>query len=145
MRPVLLGMNNPISSDPRHALYPAPPGCAGWNLRKYSGLTDHEYLARFDRRNILSQRKWEKREALAAADALIEELRGRRVVILGVETAVIMRLSHLQAFRWQEAPGGGSGQWSRIPHPSGLCREWNDPLVRACAEVFLQEVAAWQD
>lgn len=142
-------MNNPLSSDPRHALYPHPPGCAGWNLAKYSGLSHREYLERFERRNILSQPKWERREALAAADALIEELRGRTVVILGVETAVIMRLTHLEAFRWQRPPvlgglfdSGGDGWWARLPHPSGRCREWNDPLVRECAQIFLQELVA---
>lgn len=144
MRPVLLGMNNPISSDPRHALYPHPPGCAGWNLRKYSGLTDEEYLARFDRRNILSQRKWEKREALAAADVLREELGPRRVVLLGVEVAAIMRLPVSYApFIWRRTEAGG--WWAGLPHPSGRCREWNDLLVRACAEVFLQELACHED
>jgi len=34
MKPILLGMNNPLSDDQAHALYPVPDGCTGARAHK---------------------------------------------------------------------------------------------------------------
>jgi hypothetical protein len=44
-RVILVGENNPYSSDPEFALYCHPPGCAAYRLRRILGLPQHQYLA----------------------------------------------------------------------------------------------------
>lgn len=141
-RPVLLAMNNPQSILPEHALYPHPEGVAGHRL--YEMLRDSaaeqglpvsrvNYLERFDRRNLLNALQWNTAEAYRRAGVVLEAVRGRNVIVLGVRTLRALRLSR---------PGGSStwGRWRRVdrldlnycllPHPSGRCREYNDPDMR---------------
>lgn len=143
-RTVLLAMNNPISGEPEHALYPHPPGCAGHRLcdmlweaaREAGALPDfgvckRVYLRRFDRRNLLSAREWSARDARAAAGQLLPQLLGRRVVVLGVGVLDAMRLSRPTDWgRWVEE---GGMSYTLLPHPSGRCREYNDPEMRRLA------------
>ncbi len=91
MRPVLLGMNNPISDDPRHALYPHPPNCAGARLQRFSGLDKNTYLSVFDRRNVIGGQQWDAKLAKTRAPALREEFLGRHVVLLGAPVNSVMR------------------------------------------------------
>lgn len=143
-RPVLLGMNNPVSSNPDHALYPHPPGCAGYNLQQMSGLSRSEYLRLFDRQNLISGRAWNEAEARAARPELRERLAGRTVVLLGspVNSAMRAGTDHELApiFVWR--PDGHGGWMAKVPHPSGLNRQYNQPLVRECLAIFMQELAA---
>jgi hypothetical protein len=137
-------MNNPVSSDPEHALYPQPPGCTGHRLWQMSGLSRWDYLEIFDRRNVLPGRDWSAAAARAAQPALRAELAGRTVVLLGAPVNSVMRggTEHELAppFRW--TPDGHGGWMAKMPHPSGRSHFYNDPLARECARVFLQELAS---
>ncbi len=63
MRPLLVGEANPLSADPRYALYPAPPGSTGGRLcRLVLGLSKKDYIGRFDRVNLCAG-PWRVREA----------------------------------------------------------------------------------
>jgi hypothetical protein len=134
-RPVLVGMNNPLSPHPRHALYPSPPGCTGHRIYEMlraarPGTTEEEYLAGFDRRNLIGGRTWPTGRGAAqhrrmAADALRATLAGsdRHVVLLGKDVqrafGVIMEPLSFERSR--------HGYWVHcVPHPSGLCRWYNE-------------------
>lgn len=145
LTPVILGMNNPISSDPRHALYPHPPGCTGHRLWRFSGLDQDVYLTAFERRNVLDGRAWSMPEARKVQPRLREEFQGRTVVILGQPVNSIIRggTPHelAPAFSW--TPDGHGGWHAKVPHPSGLNHFYNDPLNQALVEVFMQELVEW--
>lgn len=134
-RPMLIGMNNPLSSDPEHSLYPHPPGCTGHRIYQMlsgevPGYTDEQYLVEWDRRNLIGGRAWPKgpgqRQTLRlAAQPFLTELRDsqRSVVLMGaeVQAAFEVRLPPL------------SREWARMgfwvctmPHPSGLNRWFNE-------------------
>jgi hypothetical protein len=137
-------MNNPLSRDPAHALFPHPPGCTGHTLWRWSGLTKQEYLDRFERRNVLPGREWDLRDAREVAPLIRESLVGRRVVLLGSPVNSLMRggTEHelAGAFVWRPSDARG-GLMAMLPHPSGRNRFYNDPLAVAAAEIFMQELA----
>jgi hypothetical protein len=138
--PVLLGMNNPVSSDPAHALYPHPPGCAGWRLwdmiNERVKCSKSQYLRAFDRRNLIDEIEWSAGEARARVDEVIGRLRGREVVVLGASTRKIIGLPELlvHPLQWRGAT------WRQLPHPSGRNLWYNDPACRMLASCLLAEL-----
>jgi hypothetical protein len=123
----LVGESNPYGSDPDHALYPYPPGCSGARLCAFLGLSDDEYLGRFERRNLLSQARWSAPAARRAAALLLAEVGdGDRLVLLGAKVAQAFRFDfrpltiHDQAYAHLT---GGDQIHVRVllaPHPSGM-------------------------
>ena len=139
MRPVLLGMNNPHTPHPEFSLYPDPPRCAGWNLWQLSGLTKEGYLEKYERRNMLDKLSWSRSDAQKGAEALRAELATRTVVLLGNDVSRLMWVGDIEKdYVWRQKKEGG--WWARMPHPSGRCRWWNDPLEREAARIFLREL-----
>lgn len=150
--PVLVAMNNPISSDPKYALYPAPQGCTGHRLWEMLDLyarahwntfvSKVQYRDAFDRRNVLSQKEWSMAEARVAGAELAWSLLNRRVVVLGVQTleALLGKEPRPPWGQWREATvsrphevfytSPGLLRYCLLPHPSGRCREYNDPRMR---------------
>lgn len=149
MRPVLLGMNNPLSSDPRHALYPYPARSAGANLMRIAGIPRSRWLDLFERRNVLPGAQWTHAAARSAGRVLRDELHERCVIILGSEVCEVVWPEALMSrpYQWQrhQTRSGGvfgtlGGWWARLPHPSGRCRDWNSDWHRAAARVFFEEL-----
>ena len=132
-RVLLVGESNPYGADPRFALYPEPPGCAGARLCEILGMSKREYLLTFDRVNLLggARRRWSAasaREAACALAASVETARYR--VLLGARVAA----AHGLAFKpfMKDGPQCGHavcqcGSWLVLPHPSGRSRLWNEP------------------
>lgn len=121
----LVGEQNPYGSDSYFALYPRPLGAAGDRLRRVLGLSEEEYLRRFERRNLLTGSKWSVPAARAAALAMLREdaSRGDALVLLGarVAAAFLADFSPLHVEEWE-------GRTLLVaPHPSGRSRLWNDP------------------
>lgn len=141
MRAVLIGMNNPLSSDPEHALYPHPPGCTGWRIwqmlmDRRPGVTRGQYLRAFERVNLVDGREWRAAEARARARELRGALRGRVVLVLGAAPRRALELPPLLVHP-QEL---GGVTWRQLPHPSGRCRWYNEPEARATAAALLAEL-----
>jgi hypothetical protein len=152
-------MNNPLSSDPRHALYPHPPGCTGYRLHEMLAteallreppvvITRQDYLARFDRRNLLNAREWSAADARRAAGGLLDGLGSGSSAAPATRCAAILGASTLKACGLPRPPQWGawrSYQWTPdlelryclLPHPSGRCREYNDPMMRRLAGLTL--------
>jgi hypothetical protein len=117
MKPLLVGELNPYGADPDFALYPSPPGCAGDRLcRLVMELGKEEYLERFDRVN-LCEGKWMMRIARIEAYKITKS-EVSKVVLLGRKVAT--------AFDCELQPFRHDSRFVALPHPSGLCRAWNE-------------------
>jgi hypothetical protein len=131
VKPLLVGEANPYGADPRCALYPEPPSSAGGRLcRQVLGLEPREYLRLFDRANLCPQR-WSVREARVRAEALLDERRPA-YVLLGRKVAEAFGFGDRAPFStvlvgYSLIDGGADSRVYLLPHPSGLCREWNVP------------------
>ena len=126
-RSVIVGMNNPISMRPEHALYPHPAGCAGWRLWKMlneeSGASKHEYLDAFERVNVLTG-KWIKAEAHRSAVELQRAYTGRTILLLGRDVQQAFDapkdLSPLDCYRHHASlVPRFTTTFYLVPHPSG--------------------------
>lgn len=144
MKPLLVGEANPYGADPEYALYPLPERASGDRLcRLVMGLRRVEYLQRFDRVNLCPQR-W---SAPQSRDNAIDILRSQRlrIVLLGAKVCGAFGLAY-EPFSAHASPLGGTRILERVPpdenvkvdlgptrvvvilpHPSGLCRAWNEP------------------
>jgi len=133
MRPLLVGEDNPLSIDPRHALYPYPSNCAGHRLCvKIMGLHGHDYLRIFDRVNLCAGR-WFMKEAKQKAEQLFNENTDptRSFVLLGTKVR--------DAFSIVGEPFTRVGRVVLLPHPSGRCRAWNVPGAYERARAILRD------
>lgn len=142
MKPIIIGMNNPLSVAPEHALYPSPPGCSGWRLwmllrERLPSVRRGDYVRAFDRMNLVVG-PWSRAAARERAEALVAggDLRERTVLLLGSEVreafGLPARLVH---------PVYSGGFTSRqLPHPSGRNLWYNDPDNRRLAGMVLEEL-----
>ena len=143
MKPLLLGMNNPLSDDPEYDIYPYPEGSAGWRLWKMlpEGTTRAQYLDMFDRRNLLRAREWAVPAARTAAAFLLPELAGRTVVVLGAQVRAALGLPRTEPLVWRRS-GPFKFDWIAVPHPSGRNLWYNEPGRRDEVGAMLWALAA---
>lgn len=144
MKPLLLGMCNPLSDDPEFDLYPYPEGSAGWRLWKMmpEGMRRGQYLDMFERRNLLRERAWDQKRAREAAQVLLPELDGRVVVVLGTQVRAALGLPLTEPLRRVKCAYADSFvfEWIAFPHPSGRSRWFNQPENMARARDVLQSL-----
>ncbi len=142
----VVGMNNPQSTRPEHALWTQPDGCTGHRLwllaTSLTGISQEDWLAVADRRNLCVG-EWSREAARAQADAWREELADRTVIMLGSEVLCTMRDWNdpadrlLRPLEWHH-----SRDWFLLPHPSGLNRWYNCQVSRMAAQIRLRDVLA---
>lgn len=125
-RPLLLGLDNPYSTDPRNALLPRPSHSAGGRLFRLASMPWSEYNATFERRNI--------------CDVTQEELTGRTVVVLGREAWRRLGLSGTEFF---DRTRGAQPDtlFILIPHPSGRNLWYNSSKNRYRVRRLLRRLA----
>jgi hypothetical protein len=144
---ILVGMTNPLNSDPSHALYPAPEGCTGhrlWRmLHEVSGASRMDYRDGFERMN-LCHGEWTKEQARASARHLREDI-GRlpspqslTVVALGREVARALDLPEEHGLVTPLVRDGVA--WRQVPHPSGRNPWYNKPEHRLVVGLLLEEL-----
>lgn len=142
MTPLLIGEANPYGGDPYFALYPEPEGSAGHRLChlvlgfEYAAA----YLRAFERRN-LCPKDWSIRAAREEAVRL-RSTTPFQAVLLGRKVAAAFHLEHVPPFT-THLPWGSEfpNRWVVVlPHPSGLCREWNGPAAFLRARELVQSV-----
>lgn len=128
-RALIVGESNPYSRDPDDALLPWPPQSAGARLRSLLGWTEDEYLASFWRANLICGARWTQAEARVAAISWAAEATQHEldVVMLGARVASAF---HWTLPTWEKSEKMASLGMVRVPHPSGLCREWTVPGAR---------------
>ena len=140
-RPLLLGLNNPLSDSPKMALWPEPTNCTGWRIWRMVGCSKEDYIRGFDRRNLLDATHY-SRQAVRHYREIWEKLAGRRVLVLGVQVLGELLYAGVVSRRppWiLPQKGDGPLEWRLIPHPSGLCREYNDPSMSIRVSLLLQD------
>ncbi len=141
MKPVLLGMNNPHSTDPSRALGVTPNNASGhrlWSMLAISAMCreppivvqPHEYEAGFDRYNLLNEEVFDPTLFTKERKAQVLGLLNDRVVVMcGTNVPRVLGLTwigfDLKAHICTDFV------YYVIPHPSGLCREYNDPDMRS--------------
>jgi hypothetical protein len=96
-------------------------------------MTEDEYLATFERRNLLQLwgDKWSVPKAREAADAIRREVGGGAALIL---CGARVTKAFGYPFDLTLTPFTHGVDGTRvlvIPHPSGLSRAWNDPQMQA--------------
>lgn len=139
LRPVtLVGEVNPYGTDPRYALYCEPRTSAGGRLRMLLGLRRRTYMAL--RREDLCSGSWDVRQARVRAKAIEDELRPV-VVLLGRKVAKAFGMATREAFTLAACCSDSPTKFVLLPHPSGLCREWNDPSAVTRARALLEFAA----
>lgn len=126
---ILVGEAPGPSYDPRthRPLFPYPPQSAGGRLKKMSGYTRYEYIKGTERVNLIPEpygRRWPKDQAVERAREILFHARTKCQFVFGFGEKV------KEAFRSSE--GGAFSDYylsyvMTFPHPSGLCRKWNDP------------------
>ena len=128
MRPIILGMTNP---RPGEALAPGVVGSAGWRLWRMveaaCGMTREDYLATFDRRNLITG-TWRRRRTSDTGARFVADLpAGSTVVVLGRDVWEMLGFS--PATPGAEVAAAGS-TFIFLPHPSGRNLHYNDALNR---------------
>lgn len=130
-----MGEDNPHGDHPALALYHLPRRASGDRLRRIMGLHDSTYAA-LDKVN-LCRRRWLAGEAETMAARL------RRLYA----TCVLLGAKVRKAFGGPPpftATVTGDNLLISLPHPSGLCREWNKPgavlMARALLSAHLPDV-----
>lgn len=146
MKPILLGMNNPISSDSEHALYPYPPGCTGHRLWEMLRAVRPEvmrwdYLKTFDRRDLVSGKLW----TISLARDAVRELvlpPGSVVVVLGEEVRRVLSLERclIHPRSSPDWPEPGGPVFRQLPHPSGRNPWYRHPTNRLLAGLLLAQL-----
>jgi hypothetical protein len=126
-RPMILGMNNPLSDAPEHALYPLPAGCTGSRLfgilkLVWPEIGFRDYLRSYERRNLVVGQAWSAVAGRIAADVLREEIAKRRsvqqIAVLGAQTWAAIH-GHRDDTPVLASLRVSNIVWNRLPHPSG--------------------------
>jgi len=138
-RIAIVGMNNPLSSRPEHALWPEPVGCTGWRLWQMTaartGATQADYLRAFHRYNLVAGRNWNQHDARINWRDVMESFLTEefdRIVLLG---SAVRRCTGLLL-----PPVHVSRPLVCIPHPSGLNRWYNDRRNTEIVELVMEEL-----
>lgn len=141
-RPVLVGLDNPLSDDPELALFTHPEGGTGYRLWRMMQEVDYDftewmYLRGFERRNLsphpctrsvaTKQRLWERLE---------RELQLRKIVLLGAEVRDAAGIPDSPAMSFSKSPSRRS-EVAWVPHPSGRNRFYSVAANRITVGRFL--------
>lgn len=144
---LLLGEDNPLSADPRYALFYEPSGSAGHRLQsRILGVrAGRTYLSMW--RSNLCAGEWQMRRAVRRASSLFlddGETPWRLVVALGqrVSGALDRALgTRLVPFCEPMEVPGTSSRVIAIPHPSGRNLVWNNVAKIQLARALLRSAA----
>lgn len=142
MRPVIVGMNNPLSVDPRAALLPYPKHSSGWNLwsmvHDVCGVSRGEFRRSFCFVNLCDDTVWDPLAARRKYDTLESAWEGRRVVLLGLAVlGVLWQTRPSSALEWRSNAGY---RWCWVPNPNRLCEDYSNPLIRRVVGMRLEEL-----
>lgn len=144
MFPVLIvGQAPSRNSDPSEPL----SGCSGRRLAALCGMDLAEFLAAFERVNLLGRfpgKSTGKGDAFPldrarrAAGRVGPTFHGYEVVLLGKNVQAAFSVADVPILRWLPAPGF---RFAVCPHPSGVCYWWNDPANVRRARRFWRALA----
>lgn len=102
-------------------------------------MARRQYMEGYERHNVLYGKVWNTALAKQGAALLAPRLADRIVVICGVQTLGALQLPRPSDWcTWVESEPHAtlftaddlSFRYALIPHPSGRCREYNDPNLK---------------
>lgn len=150
MKPLLVGEANPYyRGDDGYALFPLPERASGHRLATLvMGFADdrsglQRYLEAFDRVNLCKEH-WGLKEARPKAQAILHEHRTSPIVLCGQKVCTAFGVAYEPLkIHFARTVDEGVNNWQSIllvlPHPSGLCRFWNEENAFDRARAFLRE------
>ncbi len=127
IKPLIVGEVNEKGGKP---LFPYPANGSGGRLCKILGLPPLEYMFTFDRVNLCTA-TWNPIAARMVAQGLMR--RPRTFILLGAEVTAAFGFP-FTPFVVMHDP---YSKYAMLPHPSGRCRIWNDPIAAQKARVCL--------
>jgi len=131
-------MDNPLSDDPRRALWTQPVGCTGHRLWQMAtartGISESDWLERTQRMNLCVG-GWSKRAAIEKMQEIRPSLTDRTCIMLGREVAWTFGMDQ-DFLHWTPH----MHDWVAIPHPSGLNHWYNCDGQRAAVEILLADI-----
>lgn len=135
---VIVG-ENPHRESVAHRPSLSLTGSSGRNLASIAGWDWMCYLRHTDRTNLFfdPQPRWDAKAAARRALELEVEFEGRSLILCGQKVAAAFGVAGDPLFRWLPT-ASDAVNIAKIPHPSGSCRLWNFPEVRAEARRFLE-------
>lgn len=158
MRTVIVGIAPARPGEEGQPLSAIAPQSTGRKIADMLGVKPMDYMAGFDRINLcpfaqestIPVNQWK----LAASNLAASLLRGRRVILLGVNVAQCFGVEHRSYLEWYEDPGekvpryglvgwnAGDRRppfaWATLPHPSGRNRWYNEEANKEAAVAFLK-------
>lgn len=147
---VVVGMAPGPRTSASMPMFPHPPGSAGGRLLAMSGMPVEAYLGRLVRVNLCSG-KFRLDEARGSARALYYRWRtvgepAVRLVLCGRRVAdAFARVLEAPADPWFQRRYWAGIEYAAIPHPSGRCREYNDPANVARAREVVRWAARYEE
>lgn len=141
MSVAIVGELNPYGADPRFAMYPDPPMSAGARMQSLVAGLDRKRYIDLPRYNLCVGR-WSNPAARLEADRLLADATIEGLVLLGRKVVgAFFRRDLPQPFNVAVlSPDGKRGvRCAVLPHPSGLCRAWNEPRAFLRAQATLRE------
>ena len=135
--PVFVGELNPYGGNDRHALFPVPVGSSGHRLQSLICRLHRSTYIDLPRYNLCAGEKFAMKEARLRATTIPPRHPGSPIVLLGgkVRDAFNVDGPSLTIQRAHDLV------FVLLPHPSGLCRTWNEPRAYERARELLVEVA----
>lgn len=136
----IVGELNPYGQDPRYALYHEPRNASGDRLRRILGLTVRSYVP-IQKYNLCSE-AWSTEKARWRAKGLIDEC--DVLVLLGskVRHAFERWTLEIEPFKVHTLLRPNHRVLLiPLPHPSGMCREWNQPEAVLGARELVKQYA----
>lgn len=135
------------STNSRLPMFPWPKASSGGRLFAMANLPIEIYLGELERRNLFykHQPTWYPWSAHEAAHGIhLGRKVGDRVVLCGKRVAAAFGFEKYFEVAQIPKEGGGFVYYCTIPHPSGLNREYNNPLTKVGAAVALHWAANYK-
>ncbi len=145
-RILIIGQAPVPNTDPAEPLWPEPASSSGGRLAAFAGLTPGEYLAKFDRINLLNEfqgRRWKRDDTgpielgRVAASAIRPLLKGRRVILVGRNVSEAFGLD-VPFHTWV---GVGGFNAAVVPHPSGRSHWYRDSGNSSLSRQFWRQLS----
>jgi hypothetical protein len=139
---VFIGQQPNEYADENQPALPVRPNSSGARLVKLMGITEEAFRYHFTLVNVSPHHDPEGFNPtynIAAALNLLPLLEDRRVVLLGpaIANSFCINRDAYQFNKWFDYPGEMNALFSVIPHPSGMNRLYNDPVVVEEVREFL--------
>ena len=137
--PVLIvGEINPYRARPDRALWYEPRSSSGDRLRRIMGLTDAQYLEYVARANLCAE-KWSVEGGAGRVPTCSTS--GRTPSSSSSAPGCGRRAADRRPSRFADSRDCPPCYLVGLPHPSGRCRIWNDPLMVDLARTALERAA----